>query len=42
MTSESQAREVAMKWILTVAGVYPLVRIFRKAFEWRWVADFCV
>lgn len=32
MTSETQAREVATKWILTVAGVNPLVRIFRRAF----------
>lgn len=29
---KSKAREVAMKWILTVAGVSPLVRIFRKVF----------
>lgn len=32
MTSKSQAREVAMRWIVTVAGVNPLVRIFRRAF----------
>lgn len=30
--SKSQAREVAMKCILIVVGVNPLVRIFRKAF----------